>query len=278
MSVHQDQIDYWNGPTGLKWAKYQTEMDRNLQEAAIAGLQLAKPRPGEQVLDIGCGSGETSLLLAEAVGPGGKVTGVDISQPMLTLARVRAEGRNNLQFVEADAAFHAFRPEFDLIFSRFGVMFFADPVAAFANIRKAAVPDGRLAFVCWRSAKENEWASYPFAAAKPHLPEQKPGDPNTPGPFAFADPERVRRVLSQAGFRDVAIEAFDGEMDLGGDPEHAGFQLTSLMGPTSRALKNVDDATRAKVRDAVREAMTRFLKERGHLRPGIACWLVTAKA
>jgi len=275
MSVNQAQIDFWNGPTGQKWAKYQTEMDRNLADVAAAGLVLANPQPGERVLDIGCGNGSTSLMLAEGAGPSGSVTGVDVSQPMLAIARTRTDAPN-IHFIEADAAAYPFQPDRDLIFSRFGVMFFVEPAAAFANIRKAAAPGARLAFACWRKVEENEWAMLPWRAAKPLLPEQPQADPRAPGPFAFHDADRTRAILAEAGFRDIAIEKFDGVMRLGADPEHAGFQLTSLMGPTSRALKNVDDATRAKVRDAVTDVMTRFHKERGHLRPGIACWLVKA--
>src|SRR6201992_3056409 len=180
MTGNKAQIDYWNGPTGEKWAKYQSVMDRTLADSAEAVLALANAQPGERVLDIGGGTGATSLLLAEAVGPGGAVTGVDVSQPMLGLARERAQAKN-IRFIEADAATHAFQPEFDLIFSRFGVMFFVDPVAAFANIRKGADGEARLAFICWRAVNENEWASLPYSIAKPFLPEQPAVDPNAPG-------------------------------------------------------------------------------------------------
>jgi len=172
MSVNQAQIDFWNGPTGQKWAKHQTDMDRNLAEIAVASLALADARPGERVLDIGCGNGSTTLMLAEAVGPTGDVTGVDISQPMLAIARTRVQA-SNIRFIEADAATHPFATDRDLIFSRFGVMFFVEPVAAFANIRKAANTGGRLAFIAWRKVEENEWAMRPYLAALPFLPEQK---------------------------------------------------------------------------------------------------------
>ncbi len=277
MTTNQAQIDYWNGPTGEKWARHQRETDRNLAEAADAALRLANAMPGERVLDIGCGAGVTSLLLGDAVGPAGHVVGVDVSQPMLALARSRANA-TNVEFIEADATLYPFKPEFDLIFSRFGVMFFVDPAAAFANIRMGAAKGGRLAFVCWRAVEENEWVSLPYRAAKPLLPEQKPIHPHAPGPFAFADPDRLRSILTNAGFSGIGIEKYDGQMDLGSSPESASFQVTELMGPTARALRGVDDATRAKAQEAVIKALADFQTGTENIRLGIACWLVSARS
>jgi SAM-dependent methyltransferase len=277
MTANQAQIDYWNGPTGKKWAKHSSETDRNLAEAADAALKLADAKPGARVLDIGCGAGVTSLLLADAVGPGGHVTGVDVSQPMLALARSRTDARN-VTFIEADASLYPFDADYDLLFSRFGVMFFVDPLAAFANIRKAAAKGGRLAFVCWRTVAENEWVALPYRAAKPLLSEQKPVPPHAPGPFAFADADRVRDILTGAGFSEIGIEKFDGAMDLGSSPEEASFQVTQLMGPTARALRDVDEATRDRAQDAVRKALMEFQTGTQNIRLGIACWLVSAKA
>ncbi|HKD47572.1 MAG TPA: methyltransferase domain-containing protein [Rhizomicrobium sp.] len=276
MSVNQAQIDFWNGPTGQKWAKHQTDMDRNLADIGAAAMVLADARPGERVLDIGCGNGSTSLMLAEAVGPSGDVIGVDVSQPMLAIARTHVQ-TPNIHFVEADAAAYHFTSDRDLIFSRFGVMFFVEPVAAFTNIRKAAAKGARLVFICWRSVEENEWAMRPYLAAMPFLPPQQPVDTNAPGPFAFANPERTRGILAEAGFRGIAIEPFNGYMRLGVSPEHAALQLTSLMGPTSRALKNVDEETRAKARAAIAKDMAAFKGDAAEIAPGTACWLVSAK-
>jgi len=276
MTLNQAQIDYWNGPTGEKWAKYQAEMDRTLADSAEAALALAAARPGEHALDIGCGSGGTSLMLAESVGPDGAVWGVDVSQPMLKLARQRTEAKN-IRFIEADASAYAFQPEFDLIFSRFGVMFFADPVAAFTNIRKAGRGSARLAFICWRAVAENEWASLPYAIAKPLLPAPAPVDPNAPGPFAFADAARLRNILESAGYSAVRIEPFQGYMNLGHTPEGAAFQSTNLMGPTSRALRGADEVTRARAMEAIARELARLQTPGEEIRLRTACWLVSAR-
>jgi SAM-dependent methyltransferase len=277
MTGNRAQIDYWNGPLGEKWAKYQAEMDRTLADSAEAALALAAAQPGERVLDIGCGAGGTTLLLAESVGSSGAATGVDVSQPMLKLARTRTEAKN-VHFLEADAAVFPFRPEFDLIFSRFGVMFFADPSAAFTNIHKGADGATRLALICWRAVAENEWASLPYKIAKPFLPEQPVADPNSPGPFALADAGRLHGILESAGFSEIQIEPFQGFMNLGHAPDRAAFQSTNLMGPTARALRNVDDATRARVMDAISEELAKTHDSGKEIRLGTACWLVSARA
>ncbi len=271
-----EQIKSWDGPTGEKWAQYQSDMDRNLGDVTAALLPFAAAKSGERVLDIGCGAGQTSFLLADAVGPAGHVTGVDISGPLLAVAHSRPA--TNVDFVQADAAFHPFRPECDLVFSRFGVMFFDAPAAAFANIRGALKPGGRLAFVCWRPAQENQWITLPAGAARDHLPPQAPPDPFAPGPFAFADAKRVEGILAEAGFRDVRIEKLGGRMNLGVDADHAAFQMTNL-GPLSRALgdADLDDAARERVRVAVKAALEKIRTPEG-IRPQIACWLVGANA
>jgi SAM-dependent methyltransferase len=227
------------------------------------------------VLDVGCGTGFTSLALA---GAGAKVTGLDISQPMLGLARERAAKAGlSISFIEADASAYPFALEFDLIFSRFGVMFFDAPVAAFANMRKALKPGGRMSFVCWRTPPENPWASAPLMAAKPFLPEQPPPDPLAPGPFAFADAKRLEAILAQSGFSDIRIEKLDSVMTVGTDLDLAASQ-TLQIGPLSRAVGEVDDATRAAIVEAVCGALAKFVAPNGEITLPAACWLVAARA
>jgi ubiquinone/menaquinone biosynthesis C-methylase UbiE len=276
MTANQDQVDFWNGRMGHEWVVLQERMDANLSAIHQALMPFAAPRAGEAVLDIGCGTGTTSMALADAVGPNGRVTGLDVSREMLGLARLRGQGRANLDFVESDASQAAFQPEYDLLFSRFGVMFFDDPAAGFANMRKAAKPGGRIAFACWRTPQENLWASAPMAAAKPFLPDAAPPDPLAPGPFALADAARVRAILEQAGFKDVRIEKFDGVMDMGRDLDLAAAQMLRI-GPVARAAAELGEASKVKITAAVRDALGRFVRADGSIAPPVACWLVGAR-
>jgi SAM-dependent methyltransferase len=275
MASNEQQIEYWNGRTGQRWAEQYERIDWNLAEITEAVIPFAYARPGEHVLDIGCGCGTATLMLARAVAPHGSVAGVDISAPMLAVARARAHsGQADIPFIAADASVYDFQPTFDLVFSRFGVMFFADPFAAFANIRKALAPKGRLAFVCWRSIAENAWAAAPFAAAKHLLPPQEAADPHAPGPFAFADGARLTDILTRAGFRDVNLTKFDGAMNMGDTPAEAANEALNI-GPLARAAAELDDATRAKILEVVATAMQKFAGPRG-ITPAVACWLVSA--
>jgi len=276
MASNEQQIEYWNGRAGQRWAAQQERIDWNLAEITEAVIPFARAKPGEHILDIGCGCGTATLMLARAVRPNGSVAGVDISAPMLAVARARAHsGQADIPFIEADASVYDFQPTFDLVFSRFGVMFFADPFAAFANIHKAVAPKGRLAFVCWRSMPDNMWAAAPFAAAKHLLPPQEAPDPHAPGPFAFADGARLTDILSRAGFHDVALTKFDGAMNMGDTPAEAANEALNI-GPLARAAAELDDAARAKILDVVATAMQKFAGPRG-IAPAAACWLVSAK-
>jgi SAM-dependent methyltransferase len=271
MTANAEQIEYWNGPVGERWARLQETIDASLAEISAALIAFANPRPRERVLDIGCGAGTTTYALAKAVGNEGSVTGVDISEPMLAAARARGRGVN---FRKADAATHLFHATHDLVFSRFGVMFFDDPVRAFANIKKAIKPHGRLAFVCWRDVTENLWASAPFAAAREYLPPQPPADPLAPGPYAFADGERVRNILARAGYRNVRIEKLDTLVNMGPTPDEAAKQALNI-GPLARAAAELDEPTRDKIRAVVREALTNYQISAG-VTPPASCWLVGA--
>lgn len=274
---NEQQVEYWNGPGGERWAQLQDGIDRNLGHITQAFLPFVGARPGDRVVDIGCGCGTLSLTLALQVRPDGSVAGIDISRPMLAVARARAQAANaDITFIEADASAYDFQPSNDLVVSRFGVMFFADPVAAFANIRNSLVRDGRLAFVCWRSYPENIWASLPMDAADALLPPQEPQDPLAPGPFAFADGIRIEKILAGAGFHAIRIQKFDGTMDMGATPQDAANDALSI-GPLARAAAELDDKRRAAIHAAVAAALTHFVTADG-VRIPVACWFVSAKA
>jgi len=226
------------------------------------------------VLDVGCGCGQTTLELAARVAPNGAVLGIDISQPMLSIARTRAKGLAGVRFLEADAQTYAFEPgAFDAIHSRFGVMFFADPTAAFANLRRALKPGGRLAFLCWRALAENPVMSLPLTAALKHLPAPPAPTPGAPGPFAFADAGRVREILAGAGFEKVSIEPQD--MPAGGHGLDDAVRLSLRVGPLGAMLREHPQA-RAAVIDELRGALARHLVDGRVFLPS-ATWIVSAR-
>jgi SAM-dependent methyltransferase len=277
MSDNTQQIEFWNGPSGQRWAALTDTTDRSLSFITAALMPFAAVKTGERVLDVGCGCASTTLALAEAVGPSGSVTGIDISRPMLDVARRRvAERGAKISFLEADASVHSFQPEYDLVFSRFGVMFFSDPTGAFANIRKALSPIGRLAFVCWRTLPENVWAARPLAAAVDLLPPQPPVDPLAPGPFAFADSARLISILRDAGFVDPRANPLDTVMNMGASVEDAAKAALSV-GPLARAAGEVDEAIRAKILERVGGVVSDYTTPAG-ITPPAACWLVSASA
>jgi SAM-dependent methyltransferase len=276
-TANAGQAAYWNAAAGETWAALQDALDRQIEPLGLRAMEALAPAAGERVLDIGCGCGQTTLALAQRVGPQGSVLAVDISRPMLAVARRRAadQGLSQVSLIEADAQTHAFAPGGqDAAFSRFGVMFFEDPTGAFANIRKALRPGGRLAFVCWRPFAENPWMGLPMSAALQHLPEPPPPpDPLAPGPFAFADPDRVRAILAGAGFADVGIEPYDRLIGAG-DLDQA-VEVALKVGPLGALLRDQPDKAPLVV-GAIRAALAEHLTPEGVRLPS-ASWIVQAR-
>lgn len=271
--ANEQQIEYWNEEAGLKWAAQQHQLDAMLAPVAEILLGAAAIGKGERVLDIGCGTGETVIA---AMAAGAAVTGVDISQPMLDLARSRV-GAGNAQLILADAAQYHDQTGFDLIISRFGVMFFDDPIAAFTNIKANLRSGGRMIFACWQSPQLNHWAMVPMQAVKPFLPDMPKPDPHEPGPFAFADAERLEHILRAAGFAEIMIQPQVVEIMLSQDGGVAGAADFAMeIGPASRALREVEGATLNAAKLALREALGQFEHDGRVALPG-AIWIVTAR-
>lgn len=276
--VAEEQRAFWNGDASNSWIQEQEQRDQTLAplgELAMARLRLVA---GSRVLDIGTGCGDTSLELARRVGSDGHVLGVDLSEPMLARAeeRRRAAGVAQLRLMSGDAATQSFPDApFDAVFSRFGVMFFADPVAAFGNIRSAMRPDGRLAFVCWRPVAENAWVAIPREVVLRHV-TPPPTAPDAPGQFSFADKDRVENILADAGFADIRFEAHDRAFTITTSRDlDAAVDAVMVRGPAGRFLRDADEATLAKVRNDMAPAIAPHISDEG-LVLGCGVWVVSA--
>jgi SAM-dependent methyltransferase len=275
-----EQIACWNDVYAPRWLRFQLGLDQQLGPLGRMAMERAEVGPGERVLDVGCGCGTTTLELARRVGREGSAVGVDLSSPMLERAmeNARAAEIANVVFWNADAQTHPFPPTaFDVVFSRFGVMFFFDPTQAFTNLGRALRPGGRVSFVCWQALERNPWMAVPMIAAAREIPFPPRPGPEAPGPFSFGDPDRVRRILSDAGFAAVAIEGCERMLDVGGSGTlNDAVEFLVEMGPTGAALRDAGPASRPRVVDAVREAVAPFHDSRG-LRMPSAAWLVCAR-
>jgi SAM-dependent methyltransferase len=274
------QHQYWNTVAGPRWVRLGGFVERRVQ--VVNDLLLARSRvaAGENVIEIGCGTGATTVPLAEAVGPSGRVVGIDLSEPMLEGARKRVaeSGLDNITLLQADAQVHPFEPgRFDLITSRFGVMFFADPFAAFANLLPAARPGGRLCFVCWAPLEDNKHWLIPYEVALRHLGPPGPQPPRAPGPLAFRDPEYVRSILDTAGFAEVEI-APEKPLITGSTPDEEA-EHACIMGPSGRLIdeKKPDETLRQTIRREMVEAFAAHARGKELLLPSTV-FVVTARS
>ncbi len=269
MAIEDDQHALWNGIAGNAWVDAQETLDamlRPFEELLVAAAT------GERVLDVGCGTGSTTIALARARG---HCTGVDISEPMIALGRTRAEREHSAAtFVCADAETHPFAPaSHDMIVSRFGVMFFSDPVRAFTNLRRAASPGTALRVIAWRSPAENPFMTAAERAAAPLLPPPPPRDPDAPGQFAFADDRRVLRILEESGWIEPDIQRLDVACTF---PEDALLRYVMRLGPLGRMLAQVDESARAPIIEAARKGLDPFVHG-AEVRFTAACWNVGAR-
>lgn len=275
MTTGQEMAAYWDR-AGRVWVEHQALLDRLMAPIAEAVVEAAGLFNGARVLDVGCGSGATTLAAAWRTGPAGQAVGVDISPALVELARRRAgeAGTEGVEFLLADAQTAAFAAPFDAIVSRFGVMFFPDPVAAFANLRRAIKPGGALAFAAWRAPEENPLSLVPLRAAAPFLPSLPAFEKDAPGRFAFADKDRIQTILTESGWRGVQIAPLDVSSPLDFDEL---MTMSLRVGPLNPLLREADESVRARVREAVARALEPFAGEGGAAEMSSACWLVTAE-
>lgn len=271
------QIEFWNGPAGDSWTAFMESQDRMLGPLGETAMDAADIASNHRVIDIGCGCGTTTLELARRVGPSGHVLGVDISTPMLERAGQRAarEEDCSIDLQNRDAATYKFEPQsFDRVFSRFGVMFFADPVAAFANIRAALKPGGRLAFVCWRPLDLNPWMAALISVAAQYLERPEPPGPDDPGPFAFREPGRISAILSDAGFTNIETVPNDLALQFEADIAGTVNKLIQL-GPMAQPIAQAADDIRDRIRSGLATAIEGYLTDDG-VRIDSATWIVSA--
>jgi ubiquinone/menaquinone biosynthesis C-methylase UbiE len=271
-----EQTKLWNGPAGRAWVEAQELLDQMFKPLEDLLVEAVFAGSGRQVLDIGCGTGSTTLAVARLLGAKGRCTGIDISDPMITAARARAERESTpASFIRANAQDHAFEPAgFDMIISRFGVMFFDDFVRAFANLRRAAKPDAELRLVAWRSPSENPFMTTAERAAAPLLPNLPARRPDAPGQFAFADQRRVHRILEESGWAEIDIRPIDVACTL---PEKELVRYLTRLGPLGLILHEADDRTRTQVIETVRAAFEPYVHG-AEVRFTAACWMICARA
>jgi SAM-dependent methyltransferase len=274
--MNDEQAKLWNGSSGQAWVTAQEVLDQAFKPLEDILADAVSAASADSVLDVGCGTGATTLAAARRLGPRGRSVGIDLSEPMLALARTRAE-REGLpaEFIRADAQTHDFPPGgFDIVVSRFGVMFFDDPVRAFANLRRATRDGGQLRLIVFRSPADNPFMTTAERAAAPLLPKLPPRQPGAPGQFAFADRGHVERILDQSGWKDVDLQKLDASCAF---PATSLVLYLTLLGPVGRALTEVDEGTRREVVKTVRTAFEPYVHG-AEVRFTAGCWLVAARA
>ena len=276
-TANLDQQEFWNNFKGKLWVDMQPRIDEMLRPFGEKAMSALNPQSGEKILEIGCGTGTMTLALADRIKTSGEVLGADISRPMLqkAIARAKAISEQSIAFVETDAQVHAFpKGIFDAIFSRFGVMFFEDPIAAFRNFHSAVRPGGRLAYVCWADRKDNPWIRIPTGASKAFLDIPPPPEDDAPGQFAMEREARVREILGEAGWTSIELERFDIDHSLGENVvDAAGF--ISQMGPMSEPFALADNETKKQCLAVIENALKPYEGPTG-VRMRFGTWIVSA--
>lgn len=271
----EDQVVLWNGVAGRAWVDAQEVLDQALKPFAELLVEFVVARSADRVLDVGCGTGSTTLAVARSLEGKSRCSGIDISEPMIAAARSRAEQEGtSVTFIHDDAQTHAFEPaSFDVIISRFGVMFFDDCIRAFANLRHAARHGAHLCFVAWRDAAENPFMTTAERAAVPLLTNLPARRPDAPGQFAFADQNRIYRILEESGWTEIDIKPIDVACTF---PETELISYLTRLGPLGRILDGIEERIRNQVITTVRAAFDPYVHG-ADVRFTAACWIVNAR-
>ncbi len=270
-----EQTRLWNGPSGHAWVELQESLDRMFKPIEDLFVEEALAGAKRRILDVGCGTGSTTLAVARRLGAQGQAVGIDLSEPMIAVARARAEREKTpATFIRANAQTHAFEPaSVDMFISRFGVMFFEDSVRAFANLRHAASDDAEMRFIVWRSPAENPFMTTAERAAAPLLPNMPPRRPAAPGQFAFADQRRVNRILEDSGWAEIDIRPIDIPCSF---PEKDLVRYLTRLGPVGQILQETDERTRTQVMESVCTAFDPYVHG-SEMRFTAACWMLCAR-
>ncbi len=282
-AANEEAIEAWNGVLFDRFLRFREIVTTGLGAHGEVALQAHPPRPGERVLDIGCGFGDTTQRIAELVGSGGSVLGVDVAERFIEVARAEAEeaGAANMEFTVADVEATEFDDRFDYAFSRFGTMFFANPVAAMRNVRKSLVPGGRLCIVVWRRKLDNEWMHRAERVVEEYVEEPEESDEPTcgPGPFSMADADTTSHILLNAGFEDIALRRCDIPIEIGVDLDQA-VEFATALGPAGEVIRLAgEDAERIRpqIEAALRQALADYETPAGVV-ASASTWIVSATA
>jgi ubiquinone/menaquinone biosynthesis C-methylase UbiE len=278
---NSEEIDYWNGQAGHNWVNENRLTDIMYQPFGDEAVARARPSAGEHILDIGCGCGTTTLKLAKLISPGGAITALDASSVMLEVARKRAESAAvPVKLVNADAETYVLETEsYDVMFSQFGVMFFANPTAAFTNFSRALKPGGRIAFVCWRGPERNPFMMVPFNAVRSFMPELAPPNPNAPAsPLSFESQEKVGSMLDEAGFVDVLFESFETDASMGkGSLEECSRYIVAFAGGTVGAvIRGAGEENTPAIVSALQAGLAPY-HTGDRIELGASAWIVSAR-
>tara|TARA_B000000441_G_C21700400_1_gene325539 strand:+ start:224 stop:1069 length:846 start_codon:yes stop_codon:yes gene_type:complete len=275
--INQEQKEFWNEKKGKIWVSLESNIDKMLGPLGHHAIKILNPKSGEKILDIGCGTGSTSQSLSKLVGENGLITGIDISEPILSFAKNQLENRNikNIDFIQEDAqTFNLSNFNYDAIFSRFGIMFFEDPFFAFKNIKKSLNSRGRITFICWSNREENDWITLSSKVASQFLELPPKNNPREPGPFAFEEYSYIKEILTKSGWKNINIKNHKENIIVGKTLDHAAAFL-SKMGQMSVPFENSNEKTKAKVIEALKECYSKYLIPKG-VEFHFSTWIVSA--